>query len=82
MLKATQFQDADNYSKYLKTYSGRVRSDLAWENLQRFLPDPATRRRVLDLGGGTGAMSVRLAKKEFQVALLDSSEEMLAIARD
>jgi S-adenosylmethionine-dependent methyltransferase len=81
MLETTQFQDADKYSKYLRTYSGGLRSDLAWENLQGFLPDPTVQRRVLDLGGGTGAMSVPLARKEFQVVLLDSSEEMLGIAR-
>jgi S-adenosylmethionine-dependent methyltransferase len=81
MLEATQFQDADKYSEYLRTCFGRLRSDLAWENLQGFLPDPARQRRVLDLGGGTGAMSVRLARKEFLVVLLDSSEEMLGIAR-
>jgi S-adenosylmethionine-dependent methyltransferase len=81
MLDATQFQDADKYSEYLKTLFGRLRSDLAWENLQGSLPDPAHQRRVLDLGGGTGFMSVRLAQKGFQVVLLDSSEEMLAIAR-
>lgn len=81
MLEATQFRDAGKYSNYLKTSSGRLRSDLAWENLQGFLPDRSRQRRVLDLGGGTGAMSVRLARKEFQVVLLDSSEEMLTIAR-
>ena len=81
MLKATQFRDAEKYSNYLKTSSGRLRSDLAWENLQSFLPTPAPVRRVLDLGGGTGAMSLRLAGKGFQVTLLDSSAEMLGIAR-
>jgi S-adenosylmethionine-dependent methyltransferase len=81
MVETTQFQDAGKYSEYLRTFSGRLRSDLAWENLEGFLPDPAGERRVLDLGGGTGAISVRLAKKGFQVVLLDSSEEMLGIAR-
>lgn len=81
MLETTQFQDADKYSKYLRTSSGRLRCDLAWENLRGLLPDPAVQRRVLDLGGGTGAMSVRLARKKFQVVLIDSSEEILGIAR-
>ncbi|MGH9741509.1 MAG: methyltransferase domain-containing protein [Candidatus Acidiferrum sp.] len=81
MPEATQFQDAAKYSEYLRTCSGRLRSDLAWQNLQKFLPDFAWPLRALDLGGGTGAMSVRLARKEFQVVLLDSSEEMLGIAR-
>jgi S-adenosylmethionine-dependent methyltransferase len=81
MLDATQFQDAEKYSEYLKTLSGRLRSDLALENLEVFLPNPGRQPRVLDLGGGTGLMSVRLAQKEFQVVLLDNSEEMLGIAR-
>lgn len=81
MLETTQFQDADKYAEYLRTFSGRLRSDLAWKNLEGFLSDPARQGRVLDLGGGTGSMSVRLARKEFQVVLFDSSEEMLGIAR-
>ncbi len=81
MQETMQFQDANKYSEYLRTFSGRLRSDLAWENLQGFLPDPARQSRVLDLGGGTGAMSVRLATKGFQVVLVDSSEKMLTIAR-
>jgi S-adenosylmethionine-dependent methyltransferase len=81
MIETSQFQDAEKYSEYLRTFSGRLRSDLAWENLERFLPDRARQRRVLDLGCGTGYMSVRLARKEFQIVLLDSSQEMLGIAR-
>jgi S-adenosylmethionine-dependent methyltransferase len=81
MPETTQFQDADKYSAYLRTFSGRLRSDLAWENLKGFLPNAARQRRVLDLGGGTGSISVRLARKEFEVVLLDSSQEMLGIAR-
>jgi S-adenosylmethionine-dependent methyltransferase len=81
MLETTQFQDAGKYSEYLRTSSGRLRSDLAWENLRGFLPDQAPQRRVLDLGGGTGSVSLLLAKNEFQVVLLDSSKEMLGIAR-
>jgi SAM-dependent methyltransferase len=80
-IEATQFEDADKYASYLRTPAGRLRCDLTWENLRGFLPANAPQRRVLDLGGGTGSMSVRLAKMEFQVVLLDNSEEMLAIAR-
>jgi S-adenosylmethionine-dependent methyltransferase len=80
-LKTTHFQDAERYSSYLKTPLGRLRSELAWENLRSFLPNEASRPRVLDLGGGTGSMSLRLAKMGFPVVLLDSSEEMLGLAR-
>lgn len=81
MPETTSFQDADRYSEYLRTSSGRLRTDLAWENLRGFLPAPACGQQVLDLGGGTGSLSVRLARKEFQVVLLDSSDEMLGLAR-
>ena len=80
-LDTTRFQDADKYASYLKTTAGRLRCELAWKNLRGFLPVGGSRLRVLDLGGGTGFVSVRLARMEFQVVLLDSSEEMLGIAR-
>lgn len=80
IVETTHFQDADRYSSYLKTPLGKLRSELAWENLRGFLPADASRRRVLDLGGGTGSVSLRLAKMGFPVVLLDSSEEMLGIA--
>jgi len=81
MLDTSRFQDADRYASYLKTLAGRLRSELAWENLRRCLPQDASKRRALDLGGGTGFASMQLAQLGFEVVLLDSSEEMLAIAR-
>lgn len=80
-LDTARFQDAEKYASYLKTAEGRLRCELAWENLQGFLPGNGFRPRALDLGGGTGFMSVRMARMEFQVVLLDSSEEMLGIAQ-
>lgn len=82
MLDASRFQDADKYEAYLKTPSGRLRSELAWENLCRFLPRNTSKRRILDVGGGTGFASVQLARMGYQAVLLDSSEEMLRIARE
>jgi SAM-dependent methyltransferase len=40
-----------------------------------------TRGRALDIGAGTGVVSVALAKRSFYVYALDHSSEMLAIAR-
>ena len=80
-LDTSRFRDADKYAAYLKTPAGRLRSELSWENLRRFLPRTPSRRRALDLGGGTGFASVQLARMGFQVALLDSSEEMIGTAR-
>jgi S-adenosylmethionine-dependent methyltransferase len=81
MVDTARFRDADKYTAYLKTMAGRLRLDLAWENLRPLLPGNASKWRALDLGGGTGSASVKLAEMGFAVVLLDSSEEMLGIAR-
>ncbi len=82
MLDASRFQDANKYDAYLKTPSGRLRSELAWRNLRSSLPFNTSKRRALDVGGGTGFASVQLGLMGYDVVLLDSSEEMLRIARE
>jgi S-adenosylmethionine-dependent methyltransferase len=82
MLDASRFQDAGKYAAYLKTPGGRLRSELAWENMRRFLPRDASKHRALDVGGGTGFASAQLARMGYEVVLLDNSEEMLRIARE
>jgi len=75
-------QDASRYAAYLETPGGRLRTDLAFANLQEFLPPPTegVPLRVLDLGGGTGGAAIRLARLGMQVTLLDSSAAMLKLA--
>ena len=51
MLDASRFQNADEYADYLKTPSGRLRSELAWENLRRFL-DNQPLKEVVDRTAG------------------------------
>lgn len=74
---------ADKYAAYLETPEGRLRCDLAFANLQDFLPLPHTKvsLRALDLGCGTGAVAVRLARLGIHMTLLDSSPAMLDIAK-
>jgi S-adenosylmethionine-dependent methyltransferase len=74
--------DANRYAEYLDTPEGRLRADLTFASLQEFVPSPSTTKslRVLDLGCGTGATSVRLARLGFEVTLLDSSPAMLDLA--
>jgi ubiquinone/menaquinone biosynthesis C-methylase UbiE len=73
---------ADKYAAYLETPEGRLRNDLAFANLQEFLPLPQIRPslRALDLGCGTGAAAVRLARLGMRITLLDSAPAMLHIA--
>jgi S-adenosylmethionine-dependent methyltransferase len=77
-----RFQNgANEYAVYLETTEGRLRSDLAFANLQDFLPQAKPSLCALDLGCGTGAIGVRLARLGIHVTLLDSSPAMLDIAR-
>ncbi|HYX68213.1 MAG TPA: methyltransferase domain-containing protein [Terriglobales bacterium] len=72
---------ARSYAAYLETPEGRLRLDLAFANLQEFLPRPRRSARALDLGGGTGATAIRLARLGFHVTVLDSAPAMLEIAK-
>src|ERR1700730_4665906 len=78
-----RFQNgADKYAAYLETPEGRLRSDLAFANLQDFLPiQSIDSLYALDVGCGTGATAVRLARLGIHVTLLDSSPAMLDIAQ-
>lgn len=79
---AERFQSgAEKYAAYLETPEGRLRLDLAFANLQEFLPPSTRPLRALDLGCGTGAIGVRLARLGFHVTLLDSSLPMLDYAK-
>jgi S-adenosylmethionine-dependent methyltransferase len=75
--------EAHKYAAYLATPDGRLRLDLTFANLQGFLAQPQAEKLwcALDVGGGTGAMAVRLARLGIHVTLLDSSQEMLDLAK-
>ena len=72
---------AAKYAAYLETPEGQLRLDLAFANLQDLLPQATRSLLALDLGGGTGAIAVRLARLGLHVTLLDASEPMLNFAK-
>src|SRR2546427_12486628 len=69
------------YAGYLETPEGQLRLDLAFANLQDFLPEATRSLLALDLGCGTGAIAVRLARLGLHVTLLDASVPMLDFAK-
>ena len=73
--------DAAKYAAYLETPEGRLRLDLAFATLQDCLPQTPGSLHALDLGGGTGAIAVRLARLGLYVTLLDASLPMLDFAK-
>ena len=74
---------ANQYAAYLETPEGRLRTDLAFANLEDFLPRSQAEKSLcaLDVGCGTGATAIRLARLGMHVTLLDSSPAMLDIAK-
>lgn len=74
--------DAIRYAAYLDTPEGRLRADLSFASLQDFLPDrPGVNSlRALDLGCGTAAASIRLARLGIDVTAVDCSAAMLDVA--
>src|SRR5271167_352390 len=79
-----RFQNrAQDYIAYLETPEGRLRTDLAFANLEDFFPRSQAEKSLcaLDVGSGTGATAVRLARLGMHVTLLDSSPAMLDIAK-
>jgi S-adenosylmethionine-dependent methyltransferase len=55
---------------------GRVRFELLLEQVLAALPEPPA--RVVDAGGGTGQLAVALARRGYQVTVVDTSAAMLA----
>ena len=72
---------AAKYAAYLETPEGQLRLDLAFANLQDFLPQATRSLLALDIGCGTGAIAVRLAQFGLHVTLLDASAPMLEFAK-
>jgi len=73
--------NAADYDNYYKAFSGAVDDKVDWELLKPYLPQNK-RAYILDAAGGTGRITLRLAKLGYQVTLCDLSPEMLKVARE
>jgi SAM-dependent methyltransferase len=70
-------EDAATYDKSPSHHPQRPQEQAAWAAaLRRLLPEPPA--RVLDVGAGTGFLSLLLAGQGYQVTALDLSPGMLA----
>jgi ubiquinone/menaquinone biosynthesis C-methylase UbiE len=71
---------AKRYDEYYKTFEGAVEHYVDWELLKGYLPQIRD-ARILDAGGGTGRITLPLAKMGYSVTLCDISRGMLEVAR-
>jgi len=70
------------FDGYERAFEGRLYRELEWERLLKlYLPEDKD-ARILDAGGGTGRMTLSLARLGYQVALCDISPGMLAVAKE
>ena len=72
------------WADYNRTPLGRIRRDVTWHNLVPRLPvilDAQHPPRILDMGGGSGELALRLIQRGYRVWLADSAPAMLEEAQ-
>jgi len=71
---------AKSYDEYYKDFKGAVEHYVEWEILRAHLPKRRN-ANILDAAGGTGRVTLPLAKMGYSVTLCDISPGMLEVAR-
>jgi len=79
-VERTKMWKASTYDKWYKTFWGAVENFVDWELLKRYLPQDKN-ARILDAAGGTGRITLPLAKMGYSVTLCDISPGMLDVAK-
>jgi S-adenosylmethionine-dependent methyltransferase len=75
---------AEDWTRYNRGPLGTIRHEVTWRNLAPRLPAVRAGEgepRVLDVGGGSGEMALRLAQHGYRVWLVDYAAAMLDQAR-
>jgi ubiquinone/menaquinone biosynthesis C-methylase UbiE len=72
---------ARRFDAWYGQFEGAAENAVDWQLLNRYLPRNR-KARILDAAGGTGRMTLPLAKLGYSVTLCDFSPGMLAVARE
>jgi 2-polyprenyl-3-methyl-5-hydroxy-6-metoxy-1,4-benzoquinol methylase len=71
---------SEENTMHRETLRGAIRREILMRDLIQHLPPPPA--AIVDVGGGAGRIAIPLAKKGYEVTILDPSEEALARARE
>jgi ubiquinone/menaquinone biosynthesis C-methylase UbiE len=71
---------ADTYEEWYKTFEGAVETQVDLALLRKYLPKNKD-AKILDAAGGTGRITLPLAKMGYSVTLCDISPRMLDLAK-
>ncbi len=71
---------AERYDGWYEAFAGAIEHYVDWELLQGYLPQSRD-AKILDAAGGTGRITLPLAKMGYSVTLCDISPGMLSVAR-
>lgn len=73
-------EHAEKYDEWYKRFEGAVEHYVDWKLLKAHLPQDGN-AKILDAAGGTGRITLPLAKMGYSVTLCDISPRMLDVAR-
>ena len=74
-------EHANSYDEWYESFEGAVENYVDWELLKGYLPKNRD-AKILDAAGGTGRITLPLAKMGYSVTLCDISPGMLNVARE
>jgi len=74
-------EHANSYDEWYESFEGAVENYVEWELLKGYLPKNRY-AKILDAAGGTGRITLPLAKMGYSVTLCDISPSMLSVAKE
>ncbi|KPL03176.1 MAG: hypothetical protein AMJ90_03860 [candidate division Zixibacteria bacterium SM23_73_2] len=74
-------EHAETYDRWYQAFEGACENYVDWELLKKYLPKNKD-AKILDAAGGTGRITLPLAKMGYSVTLCDISPAMLNVAKE